>query len=262
MNNNNEPKHGRYVYCIAESSEKVNLGPIGLDGNEVYSVPANGLCVVVHDCSAKAYTSDDEQTLHRWIINHQEIVKSASERFGTVLPMRFDTIVQDTEKGSADENIRRWLTEDEGDLRGKLDRIRGKEEYGVQISWDPKIISETISDTDPEISRMKEEIKGKSKGLAYMYQQRLEKLIKRTMENQAENRFKDFYQRIKGCVDEIKVERTKTGEERPMLANLSCLVRQGELGCLANELEKIDKTSGFFVRFTGPWPPYSFVAVE
>ncbi|MCX6142688.1 MAG: GvpL/GvpF family gas vesicle protein [Ignavibacteriales bacterium] len=262
MNNHNEHKHGRYVYCVAESVETINLGAIGLDGNEVYSVLADGLCAVVHDCSAEAYASEDEQTLHRWVINHQDVVKAASERFGTVLPMRFDTIVQDTEKGSVNDNIRRWLTEDGGSLRSRLDRIRGKEEYGVQISWDPKRIAETVSSTDPEIKQVEEEIRGKSKGLSYMYRLRQDKLLKSAMEKEAEDRFKDFYHRIEGCVDEIKVERTKTGEERPMLANLSCLVLREQSAYLAKELEKINSMSGFFVRFTGPWPPYSFVGVE
>jgi len=28
---------------------------------------------------------------------------------------------------------------------------------------------------------------------------------------------------------------------------------------LGDELEKINNLKGFSVRFTGPWPPYSFV---
>ncbi|MFC2060619.1 GvpL/GvpF family gas vesicle protein [Chloroflexota bacterium] len=27
-------------------------------------------------------------------------------------------------------------------------------------------------------------------------------------------------------------------------------------------MEKIDRMDGFSVRFTGPWPPYSFVMVK
>jgi len=45
-----------------------------------------------------------------------------------------------------------------------------------------------------------------------------------------------------------------------ILLNLSCLVAKGKVDSLGEELEKIDNMEGFSVRFTGPWPPYSFVA--
>ncbi|MBT9151233.1 MAG: hypothetical protein DDT40_01421 [candidate division WS2 bacterium] len=72
--------------------------------------------------------------------------------------------------------------------------------------------------------------------------------------------FKDFYERIKGCVDEIKVEKTKKPEEdKQMLMNFSCLLPKEKSERLGEELEKINNMEGFFVRFTGPWPPYGFV---
>ena len=250
---------GRYVYCIAEGGEKLSLGNIGLDGNEVYSLPAESLCAIVHNCPAAPYTSDDEQVLHRWVISHQEVVEAALSRFGSVLPMRFDTIIQDTDRGCAEDNIRRWLNEENSVLKNKLDRLRNHEEYGVQIFWEPKTIADLISQNNSEIMELKEEIRSKSKGSAYMYKQRLERLLKQEVEKEAECRFKDYYHRIKEYVSDLKVERTKKEADKQMLMNISCLVPQGETKPLANELEKIDSTDGFSVRFTGPWPPYSFV---
>ena len=43
-----------------------------------------------------------------------------------------------------------------------------------------------------------------------------------------------------------------------MLLNLSCLMGKGN-PTLGNVLEEIQETEGISVRFTGPWPPYSFV---
>ena len=119
-----------------------------------------------------------------------------------------------------------------------------------------------LSSTNPDIGKLEEEIKSKPKGLAYMYKQRLEKLLKEEVEKEAERRFKDFYHRIKECVIELKVERTKKQEDRQMLMNLSCLVLRGRTKQLATELGKIDSMDGFSIRFTGPWPPYSFVTVN
>lgn len=253
---------GRYVYCVAEAGEMLNFGDIGINDNEVYTIPYDSLCAIVHNCSAEPYSSDDKDVVRRWVISHQRVVEAALDRFGTVLPMSFDTIIQDTVEGSAEDNIRKWLVEEADDFNKKLDRVRGNEEYGVQVFWEPNTIAGVISQTNPEIGKLEEEIKSKSKGLAYMYKQRLEKLLKQEMEKEAENYFKDFYHRIEDCVSEIKVEKTKTEVDKQMLINLSCLVARGKTEPLSDELETINEMDGFSVRFTGPWPPYSFVTVK
>ena len=253
---------GRYVYCIAEAGEMLNFGDIGINDNEVYTIPYDSLCAIVHNCSAEPYSSGDKDVVRRLVISHQRVVETALDRLGTVLPMSFDTIIQDTDEGSAEDNIRKWLVEKAEDLKNNLDRVRGNEEYGVQVFWEPNTIAGVISQTNQEIVKLEEEIKSKSKGLAYMYKQRLGELLKQEMEKEAENYFKDFYHRIEDCVSEIKVEKTKTEVDKQMLINLSCLVARGKTEPLSDELENINKMDGFSVRFTGPWPPYSFVAVK
>ena len=251
---------GRYVYCIAQASGEHNLGRIGLDGSEVYSIPVGGLCAVVHDCPAAPYSSDDEEVVRQWVVSHQTVVEAALREFDTVLPMRFDTIIRDTDAVSARDNVRQWLGAGSGELEEKLSHLRGKEEYGVQVFWDPAAIAGQLSKTSPEIAGLEEEIKSKPRGLAYMYRQRLEKLLKQEVEREAERRFRDFHHRIKASVSETKLERTKREGDRQMLMNLSCLVPRGGTRPLSEELEKIDGMDGISVRFTGPWPPYSFAA--
>ena len=253
---------GRYVYCIAEAGEGFSFGDIGIDDNEVYTLSCDSLCVVVHNCPIEPYSSDDKDVVRHWVISHQRVVEAALDRFGTVLPMSFDTIIRDTDEGSAEDNIRKWFVEKAEDINNNLDRVRGKEEYGVQVFWEPNTIARVISQTNQEIITLEEEIKSKSKGLAYMYKKHLEKILRQEMGEKAENYFKDFYHRIEGCVSELKVEKTKTEVDKHMLINFSCLVGKEKTEPLSDELESINKTDGFSVRFTGPWPPYSFVTVK
>jgi len=255
----NDNGHGRYVYCIAEASEKLSLGGIGLDGNEVYTIPAEGLCAIVHNCPAQPYSSENKEVVYSWVISHQKVVEVALDRFGTVLPMTFDTIIHNVDGGGAEDNICRWLVDEGDELKRKLGHLKDKEEYGVQVLWEPKAIASMLARNNPEITELEEEIKSKPKGLAYMYRQRLEKLLKEEVGKESERVFKDFYRRIEECAVEIKVGHTKKEQDKQMLMNLSCLVPSGGTEPLANELEKIDNMDGFSVRFTGPWPPYSFV---
>jgi len=130
----------------------------------------------------------------------------------------------------------------------------------VQVFWEPKVIVQSLTWISPEIRRLDEEIKSKPKGLGYMYRQKLENLIKHQMEATADECFKNFYSRIRKYTDNVRVEKTRKAEPGlQMIMNLSCLVYRDRYAELGEELGKINRMRGFVVRFTGPWPPYSFV---
>ena len=84
--------------------------------------------------------------------------------------------------------------------------------------------------------------------------------MRKQMEAEAKKYFNKFYELIKKGVDETKVEKNKKNDDtKQMLLNISCLLHKGKEQDLGEELDKINKKKEFFVRFTGPWPPYSFV---
>jgi len=252
---------GRYLYCIAESSEKRDFGEIGLNGSRVYTIPCNGLCAVVHDCPAEPYQSLDEEIVKGWVVIHQNVVDKAWEAFGSIIPAAFDTIVQGNGASDPEENMRAWLENDYENLELKMKKVRGNAEFGVQILIDSSTVARRIAEQSPEIMELEEEIKSKPKGLAYMYRQKLEDLLKKQMEKEADRLFNEFYERIKPCVEDIRVEKNKKMDEenKQMLMNLSCLMPRDKDQRLGDELEIIDAMDGFSVRYTGPWPPYSFV---
>ena len=255
------PPQGRYLYCIADSSKAETLGNAGIEGNEVHSVPYKDLCAIVHNCPARPYESKDQDIIKEWVIAHQKVVDAAWERYGTVIPMGFDTIVQGSATVDPEENMKTWLKDDYDNLKAKMEKVRDRAEYGVQVFWDRKIVAEKISHKSPEIKALNQEIKSKPKGIAYMYRQKLEGLLRKEIEEQADRYFKEFYEKITPHAEDFRVEKTKKteDEDKQMLLNLSCLLpKEGSKG-LGEELEKIDALEGFSVRYTGPWPPYSFV---
>ena len=248
-----------YLYCITKGNEKVDFGNIGIDETKVYTIPCDGLLAVAHNCRPEPYKSEDNELIKKWIIAHQKVVDTAWERFGTILPSGFDTIIKQEEKINSEENLKSWLKKDYENLKEKLERFRGKAEYGIQISWSPEIIANQITQSVPEAIKLDEEIKTKSAGIAFMYEEKLKKLIREEMEKKADGCFKDFYAMIRPKVDDIKIDKPKkAGEGRQMLANLSCLLNKDKVKELGAVLDEIDAMKGIFVRFTGPWPPYSF----
>ena len=251
---------GRYLYCVADSVEQASLGPIGIDGGEVYTIPYRDVCAVAHESPAEPYNSTEKEVVNSWVLTHQRVVDEAWKRWGTVLPLGFDTIVMDKDGRGAEENVRNWLQNDYDNLKSNMEKVRGKAEYGVQIFWEPQVIGRNLTRSSPEISQLDEKMKSQSRGVAYLYKQKMESALKRELESKADRCFRDFYERIRRHVDSIVVEKTKPGDQNTqMIMNVSCLLPRDKTAELGEELENISNTEGFSVRFTGPWPPYSFV---
>ena len=248
-----------YVYCVARGGGNCLLGPIGLDGQTVYTLTSGPIRAVVHNCPSQPYESKDPQVLQQWIVAHQEVVQAAAGAFGGVLPMSFDMIIRRASSGSAGDALVSWLDEKRDRFCRLLDRVEGTAEYGVQIFCDRQLMAASLVEDDQAFRQMRDEAASKPRGLAHVLQQKLAKAVREGVEKQADALAQDFYARLRRCVDDVRVEKLKKdqgGEQ--MLLNLSCLMPNGaeELG---RELDAIQETPGVSVRFTGPWPPYSFV---
>ena len=194
----------RYLYCIVEGNEEITLGNIGIEGSSVYTIPYQDLCAVVHNCLPEPYKSEDKEKVKSWLTTHEKVVEVAWDRFGTVLPLGFDIIIKGEEGIAPDENMKKWLKDDYENLRQKLGKIKDRAEFGVQVFWETKIISEGLIETNPEIKKLTEEIKSKSKGLAYMYKQKLENLLKKRWKKKRTDVLRIFMNRLKDVSKKLR----------------------------------------------------------
>lgn len=246
-------REGKYVYCVVEGSGRRSFGKIGLDGNEVYAMPYKDISAVVHDCPLKPYKVNEEDMTYA--LKHGDVVDHVFEKLGACLPMRFDTIVESEEK------LRGWLAKGYEKFREKLERFKGKVEVGIQVFWDQKLITQEIAEESEEIKRLKEEMKTKPKGTTYFYKMKVERALKGELERRADKYYKKHYESITSYADEVRVNKLgkpKAGE-LTMFMNLSLLVQRDKVHELGKELAEIKREKSFDVKFTGPWPPYSFV---
>jgi len=251
---------GMYLYGIIRGGMDFEFGPMGIEGEVVYVLQGGEVGAVVHDCSARPYESSDEETVKRWLLAHQNVIDQAWKQYGVVIPTAFDTIIAAEEGRTPEETLKAWLDDTREDFMAKLDKFTAKAEYGVQVFWDAPAMMETISRENDAVRKLTADIQAKSKGSAYLLRQKLETVMKKELETKADHYFREFYQSIKGCASEVKIEKTKKLEDpaRQMIMNLACLLPREESKVLGLELERIHEMACFFVRYTGPWPPYSF----
>ncbi|MDI6655326.1 MAG: GvpL/GvpF family gas vesicle protein, partial [Candidatus Hydrothermarchaeota archaeon] len=247
-------KEGRYLYCVANVKEKTSLGNIGIEDSEVYTVPFQDIAAVVHCCDVHPYETSEEEKAKEWILAHLYTIDEAMKRFGTPLPFRFDTII----KGGDDE-VAGWLRKEYRRLKGALDEVREKAEYGVQIFWDRDLVAEKVRERRG-MEKLERGIEERP-GMAYMLKRKMEKRLKDELTVEAEERRKEFYERISACVAKIKVEKAKAESKslkgKEMLLNLSCLADRAQVEELGKVLDGINAMRGIEVHFTGPWPPFN-----
>ena len=260
--NNGTQTDCRYLYAITGSDKTIQLGPIGIENASVYTIASNGLSAVVHACTSQPYQSSDLEIARGWLLTHQHVVEAAFEQLGDVIPAGFDTIINGEGALNPDETVQIWLNTEHDALISKLDRISGKQEYGVQIFWDSKQIAARIATENEVIRSLNEAIRSKPEGAAYMYRQKLADMLKNEIEQAADRHFQSFYQVVQPVADMLRIEKIRHSSETEadqMIMNLSCLLSPENQLRLGQELESIEKMEGFSVKFTGPWPPYSFV---
>ncbi|HWR11671.1 MAG TPA: GvpL/GvpF family gas vesicle protein [Rectinemataceae bacterium] len=249
---------GRYVYCVL-SGEVRDWQLQGLDGKPVRAVCAAGMTALVHDCLLEPSQGDDEK-VKSWVLAHSDVVDAAWERSGTVLPLAFDTIIRPGDGLEGDMRVMQWLTSEEHRFRGMLERLRGKVELGVQVIWDQHLVGQSIGQSDAEIRTLRAEMASKPKGMAYFYKQKIEKALRQAIETKAEEDCRSCFRQVSALFPELRSNTLKKLPDRLMIVNLSVLVpreRVSELGALLASFQ----AEGVEVRFTGPWPPYSFMGM-
>jgi hypothetical protein len=253
---------GLYIYCVAKGDREESLDLCGIEGTHLWALTHQGLVAIVQECEPKPFASEDQKVLADWLLTHQNIMDRAWERYETIIPFGFDTIIVPTSEKLARQNLNEWLEKESAELKRKLEDLKNKAEYGAQVLWDPTVILPRIREEDAEMQHLEKEIRSKPGGVAYLLQKKLEALIRQRLETAADAYFKAFYQQIRECVENVHIEKIrKEDPPKQMILNVSCLQNRDEMAALGTVLDKIGQIPGFDVRFTGPWPPYSFVGV-
>ncbi|MFW6421644.1 MAG: GvpL/GvpF family gas vesicle protein [Candidatus Bipolaricaulota bacterium] len=245
-------EQARYLYCVADSGRDAKLGHIGLEDDLVYCIPQDqeGICAVVHDCSPEPYESGNQEVVKDWIRQHQRVLDGVrrDDIFSGLIPAGFDTIIKAKEGHTAPETVRQWLLENAKKLRRQLGQVKNKEEYGVQIFYEPDRLTDQLFRNSAEIKSLQNKIQSESEGAAYLYREKLNKLIKDKLETKKESFIADFTKMISPKVQDWTREKKGSREERAdMLVNLCCLVEQGQHEELGAVLEEIDDRKGFSV---------------
>lgn len=241
-----EGHRGKYLYCIIGSRKPENFGRIGVDGNEVYTINYKDLAAVVSDASNSSYE------VLREGLTHQKVVENIMKKY-TLIPMSFGQVPK------SKDDVKGFLSEHYLEMKKMIEKLDGKIELGVKVSWKMDEIMKDIVKSSDRIRILSKQIKARTPEKAYPLKIELGKLVSDALSRKGEKIANDIYTSL-GHLAVGRKENKTVGDK--MLLNAAFLVekeKEKEFDEKVNEEEKKygDKVTFKYVLS----PPYNFVSI-
>jgi Gas vesicle synthesis protein GvpL/GvpF len=238
-----------YVYGIVEPRNRAPDAP-GIAGAPLRLIKDGGVAALVSGLR------DLEPELGRdELLVHASVLEAALAK-GTVLPMRFGTVMEDAEAVRG-----RLLAPNAGALKQELDRLKGKVELRIRAVYDQESLLREIVKGDREIAQLRASLSGAPSDATYYAQIRLGELVVQAMDRRRDVDAHDLVEALSPVASAVDV--SEAPHERVAL-NASFLVERKRVPEFDATLERIAaaQASRMRLKYTGPLPPHSFVELE
>jgi hypothetical protein len=260
-----------YVYCVGEREALAPLleaeVPPAIEVEARLEMEADDpLAAIMSAVSLADYGEDALQerlSNPAWTavraMRHEKVVEHFARR-ASVVPLRFGTIY--LERAS----VRAMISQRGQTLRAIIERLRGREEWGVNILCDRKILIDAIDKLSPRLRELSEQAASASPGQSYLMRKKMDAM--RLDESRVE--MKRVAAKIEGELARygdgavrLRVLKDEGSERGDLVAKLALLVartRFEEFRAAAERLAQEVASAGFQLELTGPWPAYNFAA--
>ncbi len=240
---------GTYLYAVLSGTQAAGeVGRIGIEGGEVYSVTAGDIVAAVSRVSRPRLRPE-----RKHLLAHQAVLRRLMEH-GTVLPAAFGLIAR------SDEAVRGLLLENSALFQEQLERVAGKVEMGLRVSWNAPDLVDYFVATHPKLGAARERIQSHS-GVSREELIEVGRLFERCREADREA----HAERVAAVFQQwgIELKWNPPQGEREVI-NVACLVPRGELGGFDKVIEAAaaDFDDHFTFEFNGPWAPHSFTELK
>jgi len=244
-------QEGKYVYCVVETEQARNFGPIGVGarGDEVLTVGYDDLSMVVSNHPMAGCAANREN-----LIAHQRVIERMMQEFDSVLPVRFGTIAC----GAGE--VRNLLDRRRREFKDRLTRMDHKVELGVKGFWrDMGVVYDELLRENPALKRRKETLANRG-GKDARGKIELGRLVKEALDAKKQVQAESVIDRLRGSSYDYRLN-PAIGDE--MFINAAFLVGRGREKEFDNVMDDLGEAYGQAVRFlySGPLPVFNFVNI-
>jgi hypothetical protein len=244
-------KEGKYIYCIIESKQERNFGPIGIGerGDELLTIGYDDLSMVVSNHPIAKLTVNREN-----FVGHEKAIEEVMKEFDSVLPVRFGTIAS-----GADE-IRNLLDRRYREFKSALRDMEHKVELGVKGIWnDMDVVFSEIVEGNETIKNLRKQLKGKGSQNVQV-KINIGQLVKKELDQKKEKQAEEIVDRLRRMSYEYKLNKT-IGDE--MFMNAAFLVDKGREKEFDNTMDDLcdEYEDKMKFMYAGPLPVFNFVNI-
>ena len=260
-----------YAYGFVRADFGVARAPSGLDDAAVELAPDKGdvralvsrLSGAEYAADALARNSGDVAWLSPRAMAHDRVLTWAQEH-GGVIPLPMFTL------WGGDAALARAIAKRTTELKRVFKRVHGADEYGVRIHRREADMLTTIDELDPEIARLRAEARAASPGQRYLLERKMADQSKQAVRAASQRLSRQVFDALKPIARQsvalpLVPEQSGRATEATLVLNGAFLVdrqRLDEFRAALGAHVRDYQPRGLTFDFSGPWPPYNFVATK
>jgi len=242
-------KEELYLYAIVGASCADRFDVSGLDGGEVYAIPAGPVSAAV-----SRLRNGKLRPERRHLAAHENVLRHLLEKT-SVLPMRFGITA------SCPKAIEKILSRNRQTLLEQLRRVAGKKEMGLRVTWDVPNIFEYFVNTHEDLRAARDRLVGMQRLPTQEDKIELGRMFDQALQRDREAHAAQVEAALSPFCAEIM--RVKCRNEYEVM-NLACLVAGDSLANFEADVFQAAAMfdNNFAFDYNGPWAPHNFVDVD
>jgi len=248
-----------YVYAITREAvtpdcEGVDMthrfGTVAIDG-------VSAVFTAVNDEAFSQETIDRRAGDLEWLgaigYRHQAVVQDVMKK-AAIVPLRAFTLF------SSERALRAYLHENAEMLRKVLDRLDGKQEWTLQVEFEPQRWNEALVSRIDSLRELQQQIDQASPGKAFLLRKKLDDEKKRASHAAEEALVAEIERQV---LEKLSCETVAESRERRdgAFPQINVLLERDEDATLQELHASLNERyagEGVALALTGPWPPYTF----
>jgi hypothetical protein len=242
-----------YLYGVVGAPSAANLGPIGLDGEAVYTVVEGGLGVVAGPARRLDFAAVAPGKTLQYLAQHQRVLEQVMAG-STVIPLKFGTYAADARQ------VLEVLRAGRHEFTGALAKYAGKAEVDLAAFWTdlPAVLAEIAR--EPGVVALKAQIAGQA-AVTLEERVRLGQEVKKLLDARRTRAAAELTAALRTRWPDLLVN---PPTDDAMIFSAAILTGQAEQDQLEEAIRAFDRRyeDRMKFRYVGPLPPYSFATAE
>jgi len=255
-----------YLYCLLPAEAEVALeGLTAMEAERpVRLLPAGKLQAAVSDVGedfAEASLNTRVRDLE-WLspraVRHHDVIDRLYQQCPELLPLTFGAIFH------SEASLRERLLAQERELSGRLDALRGKQEWDLRLSRDEETFREKLSGHSEALRQLETDMAGKPPGTRFLLERKAQNLAAREAQRVGAEIREEVHATLSTDALDAHKDPLLTPAESPrtrLELRSAYLVEAGgaaKLQATAEALAARYADLGYRLELTGPWPAFSF----